>query len=34
MHELLEVSIGHAFTVDAIELGLDAAINAYLACLR
>ena len=34
MHELLEVSIGHAFTVDAIELGLDAAINACLACLR
>jgi pyridoxine 5-phosphate synthase len=32
--QLLEVSIGHAFTVDAIELGLDRAIAAYLACLR
>lgn len=33
-HQLLEVSIGHAFTVDAIELGLDAAIKAYLQRLR
>lgn len=32
--QLLEVSIGHAFTVDAIELGLDRTIAAYLACLR
>jgi len=32
--QLLEVSIGHAFTVDAIELGLDRAIAAYLGCLR
>jgi len=32
--QLLEVSIGHAFTVDAIELGLDRAIAAYLNCLR
>lgn len=32
--QLLEVSIGHAFTVDAIELGLDRAIAAYLDCLR
>ncbi|MBD2859125.1 pyridoxine 5'-phosphate synthase [Spongiibacter sp. KMU-158] len=31
---LLEVSIGHAFTVDAIELGLDKATRAYLDCLR
>lgn len=31
---LLEVSIGHAFTVDAIELGLDKAVAAYLRCLR
>ncbi|WP_372862277.1 pyridoxine 5'-phosphate synthase [Spongiibacter sp.] len=31
---LLEVSIGHAFTVDAIELGLDNCIAAYLDCLR
>ncbi|WP_374973592.1 pyridoxine 5'-phosphate synthase [Spongiibacter marinus] len=32
--QLLEVSIGHAFTVDAIELGLNRAIAAYLDCLR
>ena len=32
--QLLEVSIGHAFTVDALELGLDRAVAAYLACLR
>ncbi len=31
---LLEVSIGHAFTVDAIELGLNNCIAAYLDCLR
>lgn len=30
---LLEVSIGHAFTVDAIELGLDRAVKSYLSCL-
>ncbi|MDX1505748.1 MAG: pyridoxine 5'-phosphate synthase [Spongiibacter sp.] len=30
VHHLLEVSIGHAFTVDAIDLGLDRAIAAYL----
>lgn len=34
MTSLLEVSIGHAFTVDAIELGLNKAINAYLDCLK
>ena len=27
---LAEVSIGHAFTVDALDRGLDAALNAYL----
>jgi len=32
--QLSEVSIGHAFTVDAIEMGLDACIKAYLRCLR
>lgn len=31
--DLLEVSIGHAFTVDAIELGLEKAVKSYLACL-
>lgn len=31
--ELLEVSIGHAMTVDAIELGLDSAVKAYQKCL-
>lgn len=31
---LLEVSIGHALTVDAIDMGLDAAIKAYKHCLR
>lgn len=31
--ELLEVSIGHAFTVDAIEMGLVNAIQAYQKCL-
>lgn len=31
---LLEVSIGHAFTVDAIELGLSNAVHAYLHCLK
>lgn len=30
---LLEVSIGHAFTVDAIELGLASAVRAYQRCL-
>ena len=30
---LLEVSIGHAFTVDAIELGLANAVRAYQRCL-
>lgn len=30
---LLEVSIGHAFTVDAIEMGLSRAIKAYQHCL-
>lgn len=31
--QLLEVSIGHAFTVDAIELGLANAVHAYQRCL-
>lgn len=31
--QLLEVSIGHAFTVDAIELGLAKAVHAYQRCL-
>jgi pyridoxine 5-phosphate synthase len=31
--ELLEVSIGHAMTVDAIEMGLSNAIQAYQQCL-
>lgn len=31
--KLLEVSIGHAFTVDAIELGLVNAVRAYQRCL-
>lgn len=30
---LLEVSIGHAFTVDALKLGLAAAVRAYQRCL-
>lgn len=34
VRNLLEVSIGHAFIVDAIEMGLDNAIKAYLKCLR
>ncbi|WP_373082173.1 pyridoxine 5'-phosphate synthase [Zhongshania sp.] len=34
VNNLQEVSIGHAFTVDAIEMGLDACIKAYLRCLR
>jgi len=31
---LLEVSIGHAFTADALELGYAAAVRAYLAALH
>lgn len=31
--KLLEVSIGHAFTVDAIEMGLSTAVKAYQHCL-
>ncbi|WP_372798307.1 pyridoxine 5'-phosphate synthase, partial [Litorivivens sp.] len=31
--DLQEVSIGHAFTVDAIELGLKNCIAAYQQCL-
>jgi pyridoxine 5-phosphate synthase len=31
---LLEVSIGHAFVADALELGYAAAVRAYLRCLR
>ena len=32
--DLLEVSIGHAMTVDAIEMGLVSAIKAYKRCLK
>lgn len=32
--DLLEVSIGHAFTVDAIKMGLSNCVAAYLACLK
>jgi pyridoxine 5-phosphate synthase len=31
---LLEVSIGHAFTVDALSLGIERAVAAYLHCLN
>ena len=31
--DLLEVSIGHAFTVDSIEMGMVSALKAYQACL-
>ena len=31
---LLEVSIGHAFMADALELGYAATVKAYLACLN
>ena len=31
--QLLEVSIGHAMTVDAIKMGLDNAVHAYQQCL-
>jgi pyridoxine 5-phosphate synthase len=31
--QLLEVSIGHAFTVDAIKMGLANAVAAYQRCL-
>lgn len=31
---LQEVSIGHALTVDALNMGLDNAVSAYLNCLR
>lgn len=31
---LLEVSIGHAFVADALELGYAAAVRAYLRCLK
>ncbi|CAA0089894.1 Pyridoxine 5'-phosphate synthase [Zhongshania aliphaticivorans] len=34
VRNLLEVSIGHAFTIDAIEMGLDNCIKSYLSCLR
>ena len=30
---LLEVSIGHAFIADALELGYEATVRAYLACI-
>lgn len=32
--KLLEVSIGHAFIVDSIEMGLSQAVKAYQACLE
>lgn len=31
--QLLEVSIGHAFTVDSLEMGMANAVHAYQACL-
>ena len=31
---LLEVSIGHELTVDALYMGIDAAMKRYLACLK
>ena len=31
---LLEVSIGHAFTVDALKMGMEKAVEAYKACLN
>jgi pyridoxine 5-phosphate synthase len=31
---LQEVSIGHAFMADALELGYAATVQAYLACLQ
>ncbi len=34
VRDLLEVSIGHAFTVDAIEMGLETTLQRYLTCLR
>lgn len=32
--KVLEVSIGHALTADALEMGLDAAVRAYLRALQ
>lgn len=32
--DVLEVSIGHALTADALELGMDAAVRAYRAALK
>ena len=31
--DLLEVSIGHAFTVDSLDMGMVSALRAYQACL-
>jgi pyridoxine 5-phosphate synthase len=31
---LQEVSIGHAFMADALEMGYTATVQAYLACLQ
>jgi pyridoxine 5-phosphate synthase len=31
---LQEVSIGHALISDALELGYDATVKAYLACIE
>jgi len=33
INQLLEVSIGHAFTVDALQLGMPSAVRAYLDAL-
>ncbi len=33
INQLLEVSIGHAFTVDALQLGMSSAVHAYLNAL-
>lgn len=32
-HEVQEVSIGHALVADALELGYEATVKAYLACI-
>ena len=34
IENLLEVSIGHAFTVDSLALGMETAINSYKAVLN
>jgi pyridoxine 5-phosphate synthase len=34
VHGVLEVSIGHALTADALELGMAGAVRAYLAAIE